>query len=417
MRKNGQVMGPFKILIPVIMGMTGELFIVIPPFGTVAMLDFAALVLAIPILCRHWGWMGRCMRRCLMFSFAWTAAAMLANLFNFYEIRYWVKCVTIVSSSWTLLAVAYAVLKNNPAGYLWYLVGAGIGGWIGLYHFRNGAIEGFATKGFGGVDLGDAGALMEKQVYPMIARGIVYGCVLPFFIWWRKLPAFGVILAMMIGGFWMLIHGGSRSNFGMFCASAGAGFVVVYGGRAFRRLAKNPALMIVIVGVSAAVVFGAYQYLVKSGAMGEDELRKYEGEFGSERKNEKGALSGRAGLDYATKYAVQTCGLGHGTHLQCHSVWANSLACEGLAGASFWLYFMLLVFWWVRRRMPYAGKYVPFIVLTVLSCVWDVIGSPYAFRHRFFFLMALIALSKDNQLYGVGTLYDKSLAMVRERRQ
>ena len=388
------------------MGMGGELHLHFPALGTIAMTDFVSYVISLPILFSQWSRMGRFMRRSLLWALAWTAAAMLANFFNFVDSKYWLKCVTLASSSWAIMAVSYVLLKDYPKGYMWYLVGAGIGGWIALYYFRNGALESFAISGemgsFSGLD-----NLMEKQIYPSVAKGIFWGCVLPFFLWWRKTPIFLVLASAAAGGFWLLFHGGSRSSFGIFCAAAGAGFVVAYGGRAFRRIARHPLVILVVAAFALGALFGGYKMMARSGSLGEGEHQKFEAEFG---EGSKGAVKGRAGLDYAFKNALSSYGLGLGWHLRNHSVIANALSCEGFVGFLFWVYFYLQVFWWTYKRMPYAGKNTSFIVLMVLSAVWDVFGSPFGTRHKFFVLMAFIALCRDNKFYGVESVFDEELA-------
>lgn len=331
---------------------------------------------------------------------------MLANFFNFVDSKYWLKCVTLASSSWSIMAVSYVLLKDYPKGYMWYLVGAGIGGWIALYYFRNGALESYATRGengaFSGLD-----NLMDKQIYPSVAKGILFGCVLPLFIWWRKMPIFFVIVAMMIGGFWLLFHGGSRSSFGMFCAAAGAGFVVAYGARMFRRIAKRPTIMLILVCIAIGALFGVYKIMARSGTMGDSERDKYEAEFG---EGSRGAIEGRAGFSAAWECAIQSWGLGLGWHLRNHSVMANALSCEGFIGFLFWVYFYLQILWWCSKRMPYSGKNTTFIVLMILAAAWDVFGSPFGTRHKFFVLMTFMALCRDSKYYGVGTLFDERLA-------
>ena len=376
----------------------------LPSFGFVAMLDLVSYIIALPIIFLHWNRMGKYMRRSLCWAFAWTGAAMVANMFNFVEMKYWFKCVTLASSSWAIMAVAYLVLRNYPKGYLWYLVGAGIGGWIALYYFRNGSLEAFATRGLGpntGVE-----NLSDKQVFPNIARGILYGAVLPVAIWWKKAPSFVVVGMAAVAGFWLLLHGGSRSSFGMYCAAAGAGFLVAYGVHFFRRIAKSPVVMLILAGLALGVLFGGYKMMAQSGYLEEGEAEKFESEFG---EGGEGAVKGRAGFNYAIEDAWESCLLGKGWHLRNHSVMANSLACEGLVGFLFWIYFYLQVLWWCSRRMPYSGVNTTFIVFMILSASWSVFGSPFGVRHKYFVLMVFIALCRDNPYYGVGTIFDESV--------
>jgi len=401
---RGDKVGIMSIALAVAAGMGGEMHIPVPGLGFMAMYDLAAYAVAIPILLLKWNTMGKYMRRSLAWSFAWTAAAVLANMFNFIEMRYFFKCIALASSSWALMAAAYMLLKDKPKLYMWYLVGVGLGSWISVYYFRNGSLEGFAA---GNGAMGSAGSstenLIEKQIYPGIARGLFLGCVLPLFLVFKKMPVILVVPGAMYAGFYLLLHGGSRSNFGMFCAAAVFGFAVAYCKKGLRSLAKNPFQMVLLGSIGCAILFCTYKYMAKSGTLGEGEQVKLENEFGKEGT---GVINGRAGFHNAIKGAGESLGLGVGGHLHCHSVIANALASEGIVGFLFWIYFYTQVLWFVCKRLPYSDKYSAFILLMVLTAAWDVFGSPFGTRHKFFVLMALIALCRDNPYYGVGTLFD-----------
>ena len=390
------------ILIAIAMGMGGEMHIYFPAIGTIAMLDLISYVIALPIVIMNWNKMGPSMRCSLKWAFAWTTMSMLSNFCNFINFVYWLKCVAIASSSWAIIAAAYLLLRHYSVLYLWYLVGTGIGGWIALYHFRNGALEAFATKGdFRGGGYGTE-FLMEKQIYPSIARGILLGCILPLFIWVRKMPVFLVLVATFGTGFYLLFNGGSRSNFGMFCAAGLVGFFSFYCSNLYSKLVQNRFLLTIgcIIGVS--ILFGGYRYFALSGKLEEGELEKYEAELGD---GSDGAIKGRTSFDNAFKDCLESGGVGVGWHGRYHSVITNSLACEGIIGFMFWIYFYWQCLWFVSRRSATSSVYSVFILLMLLSACWDVFGSPFGTRHKFFVLMAFIALCKDNEFYGYGDIF------------
>ena len=394
---------PLMCIIAFAIGMGGELHLYFPSLGTVAMLDIVAYICSPLVIMMQWRRMGKFMRRVIIMAFLWSVASMIANFFFFVDVKYWFKCVVLASSSWAIISVSYYILKECPRGYLWYLVGAGLGGWISLYYFRNGAIEFFATHGdFGGGGYGTE-FLMDKQKYPAIARGILLGIILPFVIWFKKSPTFIICVSIFYTGTWLLFNGGSRSNFGIWCTAAAIGMLVAYGKNIYIKIAKHPVLMAFFGLVAFCLVFGGYKYLASSGKIGEEEENKYEAEFGA---GGEGAIKGRARFDYAIDCALESYGIGMGAHLRCHSVMANSLACEGVCGLIFWAYFYWLVFWWMLHRLPYSGKYSSFIAIMMLTACWAVFGSPFGTRHKFFVLMALIALCRDNPFYGVGSFLD-----------
>lgn len=392
------------VVMAILAGLGGELHVMFSALGTIAMLDLVSYCISIPIIFLNWNRMGKYMRRSMKFAFFWTVASMIANLFVGEGFKFWLKCVSLASSSWAIMVVAYLILRSDARLYLWYLVGAGIGGWIALYYFRNGALEYFAAGGadYFGQTGGSVELLMEKQIYPSIAKGVCLGLILPVFIWWRRAPFFFVVTAFILCGFWLLMNGGSRSNFGIFIASAAAGFFVVYARNLTNRILHSPMIAFFIMMIGVCVVFLVYQYMASSGVLGESELNKYQNEFGEDAA---GVLEGRASFSYALRCFMDSYGLGAGACLRCHSVIANSLACEGIIGFLFWVYFYLQCLWFICKRLPYSGSRSLFIMLMILSAAWDVFGSPFGTRHKFFVLMAFIALCRDNEFYGYGDVF------------
>ena len=399
--KNNQFL---IICLSIMAGMGGEMHIHIPGFGTIAMLDFVSYFIALPIIAVNWNKMGKSMKKSLMWAFAWTGAAMVANAIYFVDFRYWAKCVSLAASSWAIMASAYVLLRKDAKNYLWYLVGTGIGGYIALYYFRNGAYEYFATGGDFGAEGYGIEMLVDKQIYPVYARAIVFAVVLPLLLIWRRMPIFWVICGTIFAGFYLLLHGGSRSSFGLFCAAGLVGVCAIYAEKLFANVGKHSSLMIVICLIGGSGLFGGYKYMAGHGILGEGEARKLEMEFG---EGGKGAIKGRAGFDYAIQYALDTYGIGAGGDKRNHSVMANALSCEGIIGFLFWVYFYFQCFWFVGKRIPYSGKNATFLMLMLLTACWDVFGSPFGTRHKFFVLMSLIALSKDNVRYGVGEIYSE----------
>lgn len=395
-------------------GIGGELHVYTSSFGTIAMLDLVSYFAAPIILITQWKNMGKHTRIALVFCFLWSFAAAVSNFVYGNNVKYWFKCVALASSSWSIFAVAYILCRRCSRAYLWYLVGAGIGGWIGLYYFRNGAIEVYATHGdIGGMGYGTE-FLMEKQIYPSVAKGILLGVILPFFVLWKKMPAFFVFIGMLYTGFWLLFNGGSRSGFGCWTVAATAGILVLYCRRVIAKMIRNPVLMVVIAAIGIFATFTGYRYLASSGQMGDVEADKYEAEFG---KGGRGAIMGRASFGYAIECAKESYGIGLGGHLRCHSVMANALACEGLVGFLFWTYFYLQVLWWCMHRMPYAHKFSAFIMLMFLIACWAVFGSPFGTRHKFFVALAFISLCRDNVQYGINEIFDFDMLNFEDRRK
>ena len=247
--------------------------------------------------------------------------------------------------------------------------------------------------------------MIEKQIYPIYARAIIFCIFLPFCLLVSKRISIFVILFIVAAGVFLLYRGGSRSSFGVFVLAGCMGFFAVYGKQFIRRICKSIFMSSVIFIVGAVCIFGIYSHLAKTGSLGETEVIKYETEEGVKVDTGHGRVSSRAGLlDTWEVFKEKPWGVG-GTNRR-HSVISNSWNCEGIVGLLFWVYFFWVVLWFIRKRLFYSGILASFIGLQIFTAVWDVIGSPFNTRNMFFSLMMYIALCRDNHLYGRDTIFE-----------
>lgn len=392
------------------MGLGGQLYLHIPSLGVIPMLDLLAYALSVILLILQLPRMGRYAKRSVFWGLAWSGAAIFAGMMNFVDSRYFLKSVVIVSSSWAIMLVAWRVLKADARLYLFYLVGAGLGGYIGLYYFQPGTVLARELgTGFKAIEV-----LMEKEKYPVISRAIFMAGFLPICMVWRKIPAI-ILAAFTMGcGFFLLLNGGSRSYFGFFLIASVGGFLVVTMPKIAMRMAKHTSIVIFVGVLGAVFVFGLYAHLAKSGALGEGEFKKYEAEEEVKMNSGEGRLSTRGSfMETWEVFKKQPWGEG-GTNIR-HSVISNSMNCEGIVGLLFWVYFSCQVLWFLKNRMSMTNRYSFFLILQVMTCCWAMIGSPFGARHIYFVLMMFIAHCRDNPCYGLGTVFDVSSIPYRRR--
>lgn len=387
----------------IIMGMSGELYLQMPGMGIIPMFDIFCYCVSLVLLLMNFGRMGRHMHMAIGWGFLWVFGVLLSCLINGVDFHDTAKQMAIVSSSWALATVAWCVLRRNARLYLFYLVGVGIGAFIGLYYFKQGAW--LATEFKKGVaDVTEV--LLDKQIYPIYANLIAYGLVLFSLLHLRKMPAWIVIGGCFFAGFFMLLNGGSRSNFGFYASAALAGAVVIYAPKFAKRTLKNRVILAVCVTLGITVVFGTYAYMAKNGMLGEAEQNKYRAQFTDAQSSEKG-LNGRGNFDFSFRQMLKKP-WGWGPSEGKHSVISSAMACEGVIGLGFWLYFLWQLFWFVSKRIPYSGLYSPFIVLMICNTTWAALGSPFGARHTYFVLLAFIQLCRDNPEYGDGNVFNLS---------
>lgn len=387
-----------------LMGLSQRLFIHFPALGTMPMFDIVCYALAPWSLVWIFPKMGKSAKRMFFLAVLWTIGAMIANWVNYEDSKTWLKHVVVTSSSWTQLLIAWWMLKKHPRVYLHYMVGWALGGFIGMYYFKQGVYLAMEfNQGISAIE-----AMIDKQKYPPIAFAILFmSCLLPT-LGIKRFPVFFSIVGAFVAGLFVLLNGGSRSTFGMFAAAGSVGGLVAYGPRIARKLSRRGAMFYILTGLGILLVFGTYVGLAKSGAMGQREKDKYEeqyGEFGANDNYERGLWS-RAGFE-ATYWTFLENPWGTGGNLKRHSVISNSWNCEGLPGLIFWLAFLYQALWFAQKKLLYTGKYCTFITALVMFAVWECLGSPFGGRGVYFTLLALIVLSKDNSNYGLGVLFNE----------
>lgn len=383
-----------------LMGLGGQLYLHLPAFGVIPMLDIAAYAIAIPLLVFLLPQMGASAKVSMGWGLAWAISAWFANTVNGFDGRMILKMFVVCSSSWCIFLVAWYFLKKDARVYLYYLIGVGVGGAIGIHYFQNGAYLAYVLKtGHSATEV-----LAEKQIYPAYAKAAFLGGILSLVLLFKKFLKIIVFCSAIAAGFLLLFHGGSRSNFGFYLVTAVAGYAIATAPRFCQKFLKNTILLVTSGIIGATVLFASYTYLAKSGRLGEGELDKYENEEDYGAENSEGRMTTRSGINETWK-VVQKKPWGEGGNLRRHSVISNSWNCEGYVGLFFWLYFYWQVFWFLRKRMAYTGRFAAFISFQLISACWAVAGSPFGSRHHFFVLMALIALSKDNPHYGENQLF------------
>ena len=383
-----------------IMGLGGQLHLHLPAFGVIPMLDIVAYAFAIPMLVLVFPRMGASAKVSVGWGLAWAFSAWLANTVNDFDARMIFKMFVVCSSSWCIFLVAWYLLKKDARIYLYYLIGVGVGGAIGIHYFQNGAYLAYVLN----TGRKATEALIDKQIYPAYAKAVFFGGVLSLVLCFKKFPKILVLGLAIASGFFLLFNGGSRSSFGFYLVTAIAGYSISIAPRFCQKFLKNTFLLAASAIIGATVLFASYSYLAKSGKLGESEANKYDQEEDYSAENSEGRMASRSGINETWK-VVKKKPWGEGGNLRRHSVISNSWNCEGYVGLFIWVYFYWQVLWFLRQRIAYTGRYASFMVLQIISACWSVAGSPFGTRHHFFVLMALIALCKDNPHYGEGQLF------------
>ena len=387
-------------------GLSSTLFIE-TPFGRAAMFDLLCFFIAPVLYFLNYKKYTGAEKRFLLVSLLWLVGSVWSNWWRQEPFDVALKGNAIVFNVWCMLVVCISLLKKDHRTWMWFTVGNGISCVISLYYFQNGALLTFAERaGYWG-----AGGLQEyladKQVYPiyfnLILKSVLFPLVALFGCPW--LP---VVTTLVVSAFFLLFNGGSRSSFGLNLLSSF--FIVGYA--YLRRLTKlvldHLILVLSISVVSALLVFSIYKNLALSGALGEQEFEKYEREM---VLSEAGMLGSRDDIIRAWPFLKNHPIVGAGSSaidrwgymeddfkLPGHSALVGAWVQNGIFGLIFWVYALFVITSFVQHRVMRLREYAPFIVITAVYMIWNILFSPFGlYRGEVSCLLALCVVAKDEQ--------------------
>ena len=394
----------YILAISFLSGLGSSLFVE-TPFGRVAMFDLASYVFAPILFALNFRKLTKAERRILLLAILWLFGAIYSNWWRQEPFNVALKGNAIVFNVWCMLVVCISLLKKDYRTWMWFMVGNGISCVISLYYFQNGALLTFAERaGF----IGEGGLqeyLADKQVYPIYFNFILKSVLFPL-VALVGFPWLPVVTILMASAFFLLFNGGSRSGFGLNLLSSF--FIVGYA--YLRKLTKfvldHFALALSISAVAAWLIFSIYKNLALSGALGEQEFEKYEREM---VLSEAGMLGSRDDIIRAWPFLKNHPIVGAGSSaidrwgymeddfiLPGHSALVGAWVQNGIFGLIFWVYALFVITSFVQHRVMRLREYAPFIVITAVYMIWNILFSPFGlYRGEVSCLLALCVASKD----------------------
>lgn len=379
------------------------------------------LVLFMPIaMMKNWGVFSR--DRCstilwllIIWGFGQLATDLMTGNYFAFMIRGLIPPVGIFA---TLITV-YPLLKRNPDGLKWLLLGTAISGVISIFVFQHGSDIGTTAVQSG--EMSAAEAVMGYKLFWV--NKLNEWLALPVKGWYMAMPhELNVAIAVFLAVFGL--YSGGRSAFLVMAVSA---LFLWFGGRSSRKmlwLKKNSPLVIMILIMMLPVVKYTYQYVASHGWMGEDELVKYE-EQSKGKSGLETLMAGRGEFFIALTAIVDKPLMGHGSyaldtkgylkdfvikhgatteelkridkmeemrggartipahsHIACFWMWA------GIAGLLPWLYILVLFWKTLFRRMHVYPPYYGYFALIIPGMFWAIFFSPFGSRINMAVLIA-----------------------------
>ncbi|MGI6495862.1 MAG: O-antigen ligase family protein [Kiritimatiellia bacterium] len=384
----------------------GSMLFVPTPFGRIAMFDLAAFFLGPLLFYINFPKFTRAEHKVLLWALLWLFGAVFSNWWRQEYFDVALKGNAIVFNVWCMLVVGIWLLKEDYRTWMWFVVGNGLSCVISLYYFQNGSLLVFAEKagfiGHGGLQ----DYLQEKQVYPLYFKAIIYSVLFPL-VALHGLPWIVVIVVLIFSAFFMLIHGGSRSTFGVNLM----GSVFFIGYAYFKRLARlfirNFTILCIAGAIVGAFTFSIYKNLALQGKLGEDEYNKYYAEMVD---SESGVLGSRDDIVRAWPFLRRHPIVGSGSsyrdrwgytdddRLPGHSALVGAWVQNGIFGLLFWCYVLYLIMHFVQKKVMRLQSLAPFAVLKAISMGWAILFSPFGgYRGEVSLMIALCVVAEDEK--------------------
>ena len=334
----------------------------------------------------------------LVLILGWFASAVVTDIVRETELSLALKGATTPLLWASAFISMYFLLRERLDLIRWFVLGAAISGVVSLYIFKPGSIIGLEQKAGSAFDY-------NYRILIGVSTTFVWAAVLFLYPRFRKLT-FGIMIVFALLSF---IEGSRSAGAVMFLAALLFAFsrqLFGPGARTRQRQSNKRVAQLAIVGLIAVLsISEGYRYAVLDGWLGEDEMQRYL----SQSVSKVGILAGRSEFASAMFAIADSPVIGHGSwardkkgyrlmgatalgmdlsHLRdtsellipAHShLWGPWIA-NGFLGFVFWFYMLMFVVFFLVNDLPYAPKYLPFLLIFGLGALWSIIFSPVGFR-------------------------------------
>lgn len=341
----------------------------------------------------------------------WIVGAVIADLYSHtffpYALKGWATPITLFADS----VCVYVLLRKNLNNLKYLLLGIAISGVISIFVFQRGGAGDIAAES--GLMAGAEKVMAYKLFW---SNQITTWLTLPICGWYLKCKKSYCICVI---GFLVVFNLFTGARSAMLAMTITFMFLAV-GGKtqeSIRGLKRHALLLITVLAIVGLGVKVVYQYAVKNGYMGEEELRKYE----MQTRTEGGEsvlsmlMSGRAEfficlfaavdnpiiglgsfpidndgytMEFLSKYGtpqdyerVKNAEIENGARIiPWHSHIATYWLWHGVLGLIFWIYVFLLVGKTLFLRMHAYPPWFGYLSMTLPLFAWDILFSPLGLR-------------------------------------
>lgn len=341
----------------------------------------------------------------------WIFGALLSDYINESFTAQVIRGFSVPVTIFSVSVCVYYNLRKNVDGFKWLLFGIACSSVLSIFVFQRGIAGDLAAEG-------DITSAVEKVVrYKLFwANMLTTWLTLPLFTLYLKVPRAYAIFSLAGLSMFNLFIGG-RS---MFLASAfSLALLVLCGNKveSMRNVKKFFSLIFIALLCLGLVAKYTYQYAVKEGFLGEEEMLKYE------QQTQKGTgilallMSGRSEVFVGLIAALDKPLIGQGSqaldfsgyirgfldkygtddeiqrynrrmiessgfpgiipahsHIICYWMW------HGVTALLFWLYILYLSVTTFKNKLHYMPEWFGYFAITLPAFFWDYFFSPLGLR-------------------------------------
>lgn len=312
------------------------------------------------------------------------------------------------------LYVLYWLLISNPYKVIYYLIGVIISDLLVRFYFPQ----------FSDLIVNERGMTIDER-----DENLFYYTYAPYFtlivaLFYMKFSRL-TIASMVVIGF-IFLYGGSRANFLIYLFSAVIlMFIGTKKSSSYIRtnIRKYKLIFVVIIVIAGLGINETYTYFASTGMLGEDAKNKYEMQSLSNVGNLGGRSSFFRGLiavahhpiigvmdptnadiddnqeileDYIS-FVDNDNGyvLRNDKNISGHSTIIDWWLSYGILALPFWVFVLIQCYVCLTKYFFECRTLTAYLLVGVLSLLWDIFFSPFGFRIRYEIVIALMAVVKQ----------------------
>lgn len=351
----------------------------------------------------------------------------IASYYNHTAVPLFLRGFAATYSIFAFMVVFHRLLRDNLDGMKWFLLGICLSNVINIFAFQQ------------AVEISKVGAEANSaEMTAAVTSGVLFWLIhigpfitLPARGWYFQTPLlYSVVAVMIIPAYTMATTSSGRAAVAI---AIGSLFLLLAAHKSVRamRSMQRHIVFVGCLGVAVCIfIKEGYKYLAENGYLNEEATRKYEGQMANKKGVMGMLIGGRAEFFGGIYAAIKKPILGYGpwaidrdgiyrefvseygnwedaekynrsfydhfarglySLVPAHSHIVGFWVQYGIFGLILWLYVFYLIYKLLKWNLSAIPQWYGYFALTVCSCLWNILFSPYGQRAEVpFFIAAML---------------------------